>query len=125
MSQLRVSVLAAIASMVSGCGQATLPQEIPALLVEPDAAARRELQQVISNALHQEDVMIADDALTTSSELSFEPAAPRGINAPPATGRQLGRPEVFRLLRDGPQCLLEHRRTGLRWILADAECVTE
>ena len=76
-------------------------------------------------ALGHDNITLADDALTTSSTLSFEPGAPRGINAPPANGRLLGRPEVFRLLRDGPQCVLVHERTGLRWMLLDTECAAE
>ena len=31
----------------------------------------------------------------------------------------------FRLLLDGPQCVLVHDRTGMRWLLFDTDCVPE
>ncbi|MDZ7643429.1 MAG: hypothetical protein U5K76_03870 [Woeseiaceae bacterium] len=116
---------ALLAALLAACSSAPLPAGTPAVIVNPDADSRRELQQVVSAALELPSVQLADDALTTTSVLTLEHAAPRGIDAPPATGRQLGRPERFRLLRDGPQCVLVHDRTGMRWLLLDTECTAE
>jgi hypothetical protein len=38
-------------------------------------------------------------------------------------GRDLDRPERFRLVRTGTQCALVHERTGRRTTLASATCL--
>lgn len=110
---------------LAGCRSAPLPEGVPAFIVDPDDESRRELRQIVSTALEQPSVQLADDALTDSSVLTVEPTAPRGMNAPPATGRLLDTPERFRLLLDGPQCVLVHERTGMRWLLLDTDCEAE
>lgn len=115
----------ALLAALAGCSAEPLPDGVPALIVEPDAASRQELQQVVQTALNGASVALAPDALTADSVLSIEHGAPRGLDAPPATGRQLGRPETFRLLLDGPQCVLVHERTGLRWLLLETTCVAQ
>ena len=115
---------AAVAALAA-CAAEPLPEGVPALLVDPDAASRAELAGVLQNALGATRVTLAPDALTESRELTIERPAPRGLDAPPATGRTLGRPERFRLVRDGPQCVLIQDSTGLRWLLLDARCEPE
>lgn len=110
---------------LAGCTTAPPPNDLPARVVAPSEASRAELQRVVATALALETVTLAPDALTTSNTLLLEIPAPRGLDAPPATGRQLGRPETFRLYRDGPQCILVHERTGMRWLLLDTECEAE
>ncbi len=124
---VRCAFLFAIAALLglAGCRSTPLPEGVAALLLNPDEDSKRELRQVVSSALKVANITLADDALTQSNILSIEPSAPRGLNAPPANGRLLGRPETFRLLLDGPQCVLVHDRTGLRWFLLDAECVAK
>lgn len=116
---------ALLLSLSTGCGNEPLPEGVPALIVNPDAASRKELREVVQTALNGASVTLAPDALTAASVLSIEHTAPRGIDAPPATGRLLGRPERFRLLLDGPQCVLVHDSTGMRWLLLDTDCVPE
>lgn len=111
--------------ILAACSAEPLPEGVPALIVEPDDASRKELRQIVSTALNGADVRLADDALTDSSTLMIEQSAPRGIDAPPATGRQLGRGERFRLVLDGPQCVLVQESTGLRWLLFDTRCRPE
>jgi hypothetical protein len=125
MRPARHALLCSLLAGLLSCTSPPLPDGLPALIINPDDDSRRELRQVLTAALGQDNITLADDALTTTSLLSFEPGAPRGINAPPANGRLLGRPEVFRLLLDGPQCVLVHERTGLRWLLLDTECAAE
>ena len=124
---VRYAVMFALAALLglASCRSAPLPEGVAAVLLNPDEDSKRELRQVVSAALSVENITLADDALTKHNILSIEPSAPRGIDAPPANGRLLGRPEIFRLLLDGPQCVLVHDRTGLRWFLLDTECVAE
>jgi hypothetical protein len=37
-------------------------------------------------------------------------------------GREIGRPEHFRLVKNGTRCVLVHERTGKRWTLKAATC---
>lgn len=115
----------AVVVLLGACRGAPVYEDVPAVIVDPDAASRAELRQVVSTALGGADVTLAPDTLTSDSRLSIERPAPRGIDAPPARGRDLGRPERFRLVLDGPQCVLVHERTGLRWLLLDTDCAAQ
>lgn len=107
-----------------GCAARQLPDGEPAVIVNPDAKSRAELQAIVRTALHGAQVTLAADALTNSSLLAIEHNAPARMDAPPATGRVLGRGEEFLLLRDGTQCVLKQQSSGLRWLLFDTECAT-
>jgi len=112
-------------SLLAGCASPGVPADIPAVITDADAASRAELKGIVQTAMNGAPVMLAPDALTDSSTLSIERSAPRGIGAPPATGRMLGRPDMFRLVLDGPQCVLIHDQTGLRWLLMETRCRPE
>lgn len=109
-------------AVLAGCAGKPLPDGEPAVIINPDAASRAELHAIIQTALGSAPLMLADDALTASSTLTVEPRAPRGLTAPPANGRLLGRGEEFLLLLDGSQCVLKQQSSGLRWLLLDSEC---
>jgi hypothetical protein len=111
-----------IALTLTGCAARQLPDGEPAVIVNPDAKSRAELQAIVRTALHGAQVTLAADALTDSSILAIEHRAPARIDAPPATGRVLGLGEEFLLLRDGTQCVLKQQSSGLRWLLFDTEC---
>jgi hypothetical protein len=68
-------------------------------------------------------VTLADDALTHESELTIEHARLRDAQGRLLNGRDLGRPEHFRLLKVGPDCVLVQERTGQRWTLTHSKCV--
>jgi len=91
---------------------------VPTFLVNPTDADRAELSRVVGEALHRPPVLLAPDALTRESTLIVAPVEPRDASGLPLNGRELGRPERFRLVRDGSQCLLIHERTGRRWKLS-------
>lgn len=67
-------------------------------------------------------VTIADDALTREDTLIIERARPRGADGVPLSGRETGRPEHFRLMKNGSRCVLVHERTGKRFRLKSATC---
>lgn len=98
------------------------PLEVPAVLTHPSAESRAELARVVSRALDGRSVTLADDALTAESTLAIEPAAHRDAQGVRVNGRETGRPERFRLLRDGTRCVLVHERTGRRFALRSATC---
>ena len=91
----------------------------PAAVMDPTPAGHADIEQAVAAALGAE-VLIADDALTTSSILTIERRAPRTIEGRVGTGRILDRPETFRLVLDGDQCVLVHRRTSATYPLENA-----
>jgi len=113
---------------LGGCRTDATASEIgeaaPALLANPDERTRAELQRVVSAALGGVEVMLSDDALTTSSALVIERRRHVDDGGRPIMGRDLGTPERFLLTRQGGRCLLEHEASGRRWPLEAAECVT-
>jgi hypothetical protein len=109
--------------MLSACQSAGQAVPSPAVIVDANAAVRAELQQVVSNVLNRTNVLLADNALTSSSELIIETARPRDGAGRLLNGRELGNPEHFSLLRDGTRCFLVHERTQRRYELKEARCV--
>lgn len=111
-------------ALVLSCGCETLsarePQ--PAVLTHASAQSLAELKRIVSQALNGAPVRLADDALTQDSFLIVDRAQARDATGLPLNGRELGRPEHFRLVKRGRQCILIHERTGQRWILSSATC---
>ena len=110
---------------MAACSTPAVNPEYPALLTNPGPTTLLEIEQTISSAMDGAKVTIAQDALTTSSQLTIEQNMIRSIEQQPEMGRNLGRPDQFQLLIDGPQCVLVHEKTGLHWLLNTVECVAE
>jgi hypothetical protein len=117
--------IAFAAIMLSACKNPETRQEIPARIIEPTAESRAELLDVVSNALHNANLTLADDALTKSSLLVIERKRHRDLNNNPVMGRELGQPEQFRLLLSGDQCVLIHLNSANRSALKNARCIAE
>jgi hypothetical protein len=123
---LRAFLAAALLSP-AGCqtprAQAATPEEVPAVIVRPTAASRAALARAVSAALDGVRVTLADDALTRESVLVLEHTPRRDPYGLPLSGRDLGMPERFELLKRGDQCILVHERTGRRTTLLATSCV--
>ncbi|NOX70544.1 MAG: hypothetical protein GXP15_15240 [Gammaproteobacteria bacterium] len=122
---LRTGSCVILVSWLAACSTSDLRTDVPALLTNPSEDTRLEIEQSVSAALDGAKITVAADALTQSSVLTIEQGKNRSIERPAEPGRNLGRPEHFQLMVDGPQCVLVHRRTGLHWILRQSECVAE
>lgn len=93
------------------------------MIANPTAESHAELVRVVSRALNDAPLTIADDALTRDSTLIIERVPPRDAAGVPLSGRERGRPEHFRLLvKNGSRCELVHERSGRRWTLESATC---
>jgi hypothetical protein len=114
-----------LAPILVACKTSGVQVEVPALLASPGIEVRQELQLAVSNALHGVPIVLANDALTRSSLLIVEQRPVRNLDQQPATGRMLGLPEQFRLLRRSEDCVLLHLGTATRTVLKHAECVAE
>ena len=97
--------------LLAACASAQ--PEVAAVIDKPTSESRVELAQAVSAALNGAPVRLADDALTRDSVLIIERAH---------TGRDLDRPERFRLVRAGASCVLVHERTARRMTLASTRC---
>jgi hypothetical protein len=96
--------------------------DAPAVITHPTAASRAELELAVSQALGGRPVRLAADALTRSNLLIVGRAEARDGRGLPLDGRELGRPQHFRLLRRGAQCTLLHVETGRARVLTHTRC---
>lgn len=93
-----------------------------AVITHPTAASRADLQRAVSRALGGPPVRLAGDALTRASLLIVGRAQARDARGLPLNGRELGRPQHFRLLRRGTQCTLLHVESGTEHVLPHTTC---
>lgn len=108
--------------LLAGCHPRLAPPEVPAVLTTPTARSRAELARVVSEAMNGAPVTIADSALAADDVLIVDRIVRRDAQGATLNGRELGRPEHFRLVKSGPRCVLVHERTGRRWELKSATC---
>ena len=93
----------------------------PPAIMDSTPAGSADIRQAVAAALGK-DVLIADDALTTSSLLIIERRVPRTMEGRVGNGRILNAPETFQLVLDRGKCVLVHRRTGEPYPLENARC---
>jgi hypothetical protein len=113
------------ALVLASLALAACAHELPARIVDPTASSRAELARVVSDALGGAPVALADDALTRESLLVIERKPPRDALGRPLGGRELGRPERFRLFRTDSACVLVHESDGRHYVLAATSCIAE
>ena len=124
MSVLRsLAAVCCLASMLGACKNVA-PGEFPAVIVNADDASRAALQAAVDAELRTH-VLLADDALTTSSLLIIERNPPRSMDNPVPQGRIMDPPVQFRLVSNGDDCVLVDERDGSRQTLADTDCAAE
>lgn len=104
------------------CAPVSAQRDVPAVVMSPTPESRAELARVVSRVLHGAAVTIADDALTRDNGLIIERGWARDAKGVPLNGRETGRPEHFRLVRNGSRCVLVHERTGKRFVLSSVTC---
>lgn len=106
-----------ILPLLLACKTGAINHEVSAYIVNPTAESQAELRQVVSSMLGGREVTLADDALTTQSVLVIEPKY--------LTGRDLGRPDRFQLLKSGSTCVLVNLGSDARSELTKSHCVAE
>jgi hypothetical protein len=118
------SGLLAAAMVLAACQTVATEYDKPARITDPDASSRAALQQTVNAALNTE-VVLADDALTNSSQLFVERVVPKSIEGSPAGGRTMEMPLEFRLVINGDDCVLIDMRDDSRHVLQDTSCIAE
>ena len=106
----------------AACRTVSAGQDRPAVLADPVSQGRAEVAQAASAALNGVPVTLADDALTRESTLVLERARHRDPSGLLVEGRERGMPEKFRLVKNGPTCVLVHERSGKRIALHETAC---
>jgi hypothetical protein len=118
---LTTSAVLLLSQLLSTCACFAQP-DVAAVIDKPTKESRAELAQAVSRALNRAPVTLADDALTQDSLLIIERTHPRDANGVRLSGRDLDKPEHFRLVKMGKHCALVHERTGKRTTLASTTC---
>jgi hypothetical protein len=119
---VRTLTLFMVALGTCGCGTVPAGNDLPAVIVGPTAQSREELQEAVSSVLNGAPVTLADDALMHDNTLIIERNQARDANGVPLSGRELGRPEKFQLVKSGKDCVLIHEASGKRWALKHTTC---
>ncbi len=117
MRPVKALSVAGMILVVSACKTGDVRQDVPARITVPTPESHAELQHVVSNTLGGRAVTIADDALTKDSMLIIEPKH--------LTGRDLGRPDHFRLVLSDSRCVLVHEESNARIGLMETSCAAE
>jgi hypothetical protein len=119
-----VAIVVAVAGLVAigACAQRSAPADVPAVLTSPTDAARAELLRIVGEALNGAPVTLAADALTREDTLIVERAERRDTKDMNLGGREMRRPDHFRLVKRGAACVLIHVETSRSWTLASAAC---
>ncbi|MGH8200291.1 MAG: hypothetical protein ACREVO_07985 [Steroidobacteraceae bacterium] len=107
---------------IPACHAWPTARSTPAIITDPTAASRADLERAVSQALHGAPIRLADDALTRNDLLIVGRAEARDSRGLPLNGRELGRPQHFRLLRRNAQCVLLHVETGKAYVLPHTHC---
>ncbi len=111
-------------TVLAGCQTMATGNDVPALVTNPTAASQAALQSAVNDALHTE-VLLAADALTTSSILVIERNPPRSMQSQPATGRIMEPPIRFHLVLNNSECILVDQRDKSRRLLENTTCIAE
>lgn len=118
------AVAVGVAGLVAlgACAQRSAQPDLPAVLTNPTGEARAELLRVVGEALNGAPVTLAADALTREDTLIVERGERRDTKDMNLGGREMRRPDHFRLVKHGASCVLVHVETSRRWTLASAAC---
>ena len=115
-----------MSAVLAACGSiAAAGPDQPALMVEVTPEATQQLQQALEDANNGAPVTIADDAFTQSSQLALEQGRLADGPGRPLTGRDLGVPKIFSLIKNDRGCWLVREADGERWLLDKVSCVAE
>jgi hypothetical protein len=125
MRVLGMLLLPAIAAACIACRAGRNLQNVPAIIANPSPQTEAELRRVISSALYGAPFTMPDNPLTQSSVLTVEAVLPDDPNAANSPGSTERRTIEFRLLINGPNCILVNRQDLRRWRLTQTLCVTE
>ncbi|WP_088331594.1 hypothetical protein [Lacimicrobium sp. SS2-24] len=119
---MKKQLVIAASLLAGGCQLTQANEPVAAVLTNPGAQTKAELQRVIQQAIGGTPVRLADDALTDTDTLYIEQNPGRDARGNPIMGRHNNKPEVFHLRLQGEQCQLIHGTTGEVYLLQEVSC---
>ena len=122
---IRSLVFALLGGLLAGCQTMNAADDVPAIISNPDEDSRAALRATVSGLFYGQNVLIADDALTSSSVLAIEFGRRGSLEYKPLSGRVVTEPLRFRLVMNGGDCYLIDPRDESRHFLADTSCAPE
>ncbi len=107
---------AAVVAMLSAGCQTTTANSTPvnAVLSAPSAKTLAKINDAVSKALGGRTVTLAENILTTDSQLVMDPKF--------VESRSVQRPDHFALMMAGKSCYLVHRESGAKLPLSRVKC---
>jgi len=108
--------------VLPACAAPANETEQRAVLIEPSAETRAELQGAVDRSLNGVSVLLAPGVLTIDSQLIVERRPIRDASGRILLGREEDRPQHFHLVRVGDRCVLVHDESGRRSELKTARC---
>jgi len=111
-------------AILAGCQTMATGTDVAARITNPSVASQAALQNAVNDALNTE-VLLAADALTTSSILVIERNPPKSMQSQPATGRIMEPPIRFHLVLNNSECILVDQRDESRRLLENTTCAVE
>lgn len=116
----RFASLTFCAHLASGCA-VSVAKDAPAVIENPTSQSRQVLVRAVSELLGHE-VLLADDAFTTSDRLIVEPSRARDPQGTPVQGREVRPPVQLLLIKSGQLCAVMRADSGKRVQLAGVQC---
>lgn len=107
---------------LAACQSTALRSDQAAWIASPSPAARAELAQAIRTLLGEREILIAENAFTSSHILVLEPAIREQLQGR-VLGRNLDRPERLELMLRDRRCYLVHAVSGEHVRLREARCI--
>ncbi len=113
---IALAIITVLSMSVYGCSSKTMSNnDVPAVRVNITDVGQRELQQAISSSLHLPNVKASTLAFTKKHTLLVEKEILEGFD--------MDIPTVFRLFKNGTDCVLENKKTQKQIILESTNCV--
>ncbi len=112
-----MKVLFIVLALLTAACHTPAPTYSVALAPDLSIEDLQELRQVISTAIDRPSVRLNQDVFSTSHILALEHTVGTTPLGRIATGRTTTKPEMFHLLSNGENCVLERVSTGQRYLL--------
>lgn len=112
-----------VTTVLTACQNADTVDAVPARIIDVNEITRAELRNAVAQLVSQQQVLIADDALTSTSVLILERQLIRDAQGNRIQGRELQPPEKIELQLSNGKCVLKHSSTGEIAELKKIKCI--
>lgn len=112
-----------IATLLTACGSFRISSAQPAIISNPSAEVKAELTEKISLALNGTQILLANDAFTTSSQLTLTRKQHQTLQHGITMGRSVEHSAmIFELVKHNNHCYVVHAAKQTRFKLEKSKC---